>query len=132
MRLRCHPQFGIRIFCNIHRKSIQNNNVQTINQLLVLINEMAFHFIHLNINSAVCFLAVFNPTKSQIRTKIIKHRGFTPRTDKVPLQVPENLKIVQDELKGEQSVANNRLIRTATSNRLNDYFFRNSGKSTRK
>lgn len=50
------------------------------------------------------YFSVFNPTKTQIRTKIIKHRGFTPRTDKVPLQVPENLKEVQDELKGMLSL----------------------------
>lgn len=49
----------------------------------------------------VIIFTVFNPTKSQIRTKILKHRGYTPRTDKVPLQVPENLKQVQAEIKGE-------------------------------
>lgn len=47
-----------------------------------------------------CVISVFNPSKLQIRTKIKKHRGFTPRTDVVPLQVPEKLQQVQDELKG--------------------------------
>lgn len=45
-------------------------------------------------------LTVFNPTKPHIRTKILKPRGFIPRTDKVPLQVPENIKEVQNELNG--------------------------------
>lgn len=50
----------------------------------------------------VCLLqfTVFNPTKPHIRTKILIRRGFTPRTDKVPLQVPENIQEVQNELKG--------------------------------
>lgn len=52
-------------------------------------------------HSKFSLITVFNPAKVQIRTKIIKHRGFTPRTDNVPLQVPENLKQVQDELKGK-------------------------------
>lgn len=101
MRLCYHPQLETRIFCNSQsKKFIQNNNVQVINKLLVRVNKI-HNFLHVEINLSVLFIAVFNPTKSQIRTKIIKHRGFTPRTDKVPLQVPENLKIIQDELKGE-------------------------------
>lgn len=51
----------------------------------------------------IVFITVFNPTKVQIRTKIIKHRGLRPRTDKVPLQVPEGLKEAQDEIKGRLS-----------------------------
>lgn len=103
MRLSQHPKLEIRIFFNSQsKKFIQNYNVQTINKLLVIINEM-LNTIHVEINLSVCFIAVFNPTKSQIRTKILKPRGFTPRTDKAPLQVPENLKIVQDELRGKQN-----------------------------
>ncbi|XP_031637434.1 28S ribosomal protein S2, mitochondrial [Contarinia nasturtii] len=53
---------------------------------------------------------LFNPTKLQIRTKIIKHRGFTPRTDKAPLQVPENLSEIQAEIKAAKQPENVHLM----------------------
>lgn len=46
------------------------------------------------------FIPVFNPIRTQIRTKIFKPRGFKMRTDEVPLQVPERLAEVQKQLKG--------------------------------
>lgn len=44
-------------------------------------------------------IAVFNPMRTQIRTKIRTPRGFKMRTEEVPLQVPERLAEVQKQLK---------------------------------
>lgn len=49
------------------------------------------------------FIPVFNPVRTQIRTKILKPRGFKIRTDEVPLQIPEGLAEVQKQLKGINS-----------------------------
>lgn len=66
----------------------------------------------LNFLNLICLfhLTVFNPTKPHIRTKILKPRGFTPRTDKVPLQVPENITEVQNELKGNMKFIRNTMF----------------------
>lgn len=49
------------------------------------------------------FVSVFNPIRTQIRTKILKPRGVKLRTDRIPLQVPEGLAEIQKKLKGINS-----------------------------